>query len=201
MKNLSKLVIKTISITLASVLGAFLLTFGALALFSPITIAKLFDGLGGYSSSIRFYERHYEKTGDIDDLVLLVLKIDGDSDSELVEGYLAELIKHEDFAVFCQKEGQATSKKEFYYGKYAVALAKNAKFSDALVIADSFVNELGYTANNPFRTLLVDYGVNFSAAQLDELKNKISSYSISEEQGANRIQEDLILIEELKTQL
>ncbi len=197
---MTKLIIKTVSITLASVLGAFLLTFGALALFSPITLAKIFDGTGGYSSSIHFYERNYDKTGDVDDLALLVVKINEDVDLDLAEDYLEQLIVHEEFNSFCEKNEQPLQTKEFYYGKYAVVLAKNAKLDKAIELGDAFVQENGYTDYNPFSVLLFEYGDFLSAEQLGSIQTKIESYSLDGVQLEKRAI-DLTRIEQLKTQI
>ncbi len=167
------LIVKTVLITLASLVGVFLLTFGALALFSPITLAEVFDGTGGYSSSIRFYELQYEKTGEIDDLAILTVKINQDVDAELSEKYLEELINHPDFdSVYGD-----LSNKQFYYGKYAVALVKNDKFSYALAHADNFVKANGYTAYNPYSVILVELGGELNGDQLESIKESINNYA------------------------
>ena len=75
-KALGKLIGKTIAITLASVIGALLIAFGAAALFAPRLVADMFDDMGAYSASIHFYERNFESTKTTDDLVLLIDKID-----------------------------------------------------------------------------------------------------------------------------
>ncbi len=174
---MKELVIKTVLITLASVLGVFLLVFGALALFSPLTLAKLFDGTGGYSSSIHFYERHYDKTGDIEDLAVLALKINADIDTELAEEYFEKLVTDQSFDEFCANaEGGELSNKQFYLGKYATVLVKNSKLDKALELAKEFVNENGYTSYNPYTVLLIELGESFSADELNAIKENIKGY-------------------------
>ncbi len=177
---MTKLVLKTVAITLASVIGALALTFGALALFSPVSIAKAFDAMGGYSSAVYFYELQYNKTGSVEDLAYLTIKIDDDNDTARAEKYLAELIEHKDFSSLCQSEEQgAVSSKEFYYGEYALALAKNDKVDKAIETANAFVVTNGYTDFNPFSVLLFEYGAYLSNADLDQIKEKIQGYSLS----------------------
>ncbi len=196
---MKKLILKTALITLASILCVFLLVFGALALFSPITLANLFDRMGGYSSSIHFYESQYDKTGDIDDLSVLVLKIDHESDSELAEEYLAELVSHKDFNEFCvREEGGEISNKEFYYGKYAVALAKNSKLDKSIEVANAFVEDNGYTNYNPFSILLMEYGENLSETQLTELGGHIIKHSGD---NLDKVAQDLKHIDNLKSKI
>jgi hypothetical protein len=73
---LTKLVWKTVAITLSALLGACLITFGSLALFAPASLGNFFGGLGMYNSSIHFYEVQYGKSQSIEDLAVLVLKLD-----------------------------------------------------------------------------------------------------------------------------
>lgn len=156
---MKKLVIKTITITLASLIGALALAFGALVLFAPGYLGGVFDGAGNYSASVFFYEKQYERTGDINDLNTLVLKLDIDSDGERAEKYYSEIINHADFNGFCENnttDGNAISEKEYYYGNYALCLAKNGKFDNALDFATQSVSE-EYTAFSPMRVLIYDF--------------------------------------------
>ena len=98
---MKKLVIKTIAITIAVMLGVVVVAFGVTSLIAPKFLANIFDGVGGYSASIFFYEKQYEKTEDIYDLVLLVDKIEKEKDSVLAEEYLYKLINHEQFNEYC----------------------------------------------------------------------------------------------------
>ena len=101
---MTKLVWKTIAITLASALGALMLAFGSLALFSPITLASFFDNAGNRSVALFYYEKQYQKTGGINDLGVLALKIDDKSNSKMAEKYLADLVSHKDFDKYCKKQ-------------------------------------------------------------------------------------------------
>ncbi len=182
MKNL---VIKTVFITLASLFGLLLLVFGALALFSPVTLAEVFDVTGSYSGSILFYEKQYDKTGDIEDLAVLSIKINQEVDAELAEKYLEKLVNHENFEQFCASEdGGVLSNKQFYVGKYALALVKNGKLDKALTVAEDFVNQNGYTGFNPYSVILVEKGKGLTAQQLNAIKAKIQSYSGADKENA-----------------
>ncbi len=114
-----KLVIKTAVITLASLLVALAITFGAFALFAPRSLAGFFDGVGNYSASVFFYEKQYGNTEDFNDLVVLVDKIDDVSDGERAKKYLAILINHADFEEFCSnKKIMGIPYSEYYNGRY-----------------------------------------------------------------------------------
>ncbi len=162
---MKKLVIKTTLITLASLIGSLIIAFSAVAIFAPGFTAGIFDGVGNYSATVFFYEKQFSKTGDIDDLAVLVEKIDLDRDSARAEQYLSLMVAHADFDKFCASTSQSgqNSQAEFYYGNYAYALAINGKFSDALNVADGFVSQFSYTQNNPYAILI--YG-------LDDITNE-----------------------------
>ena len=154
---MTKLVIKTIAITLASLIGALAVTFGAMALFAPKALGDLFDGAGNYSATVFFYEKAYEKSGDINDLINLADKIDITNDLENANDCYKELVKHKDFDSYCASKGEnAQREKDYYIGNYALVLAKLNKFGEGLEIAlDSA--KTSYGAFNPIRILIYEY--------------------------------------------
>ena len=154
---MKKLVIKTTLITLASLIGAMAITFGAVALFAPGFTAGIFNGVGNYSATVFFYEKQYAKTQSVIDLMVLVDKVDYENDSVRAEKYLELLVNHKDFDKLSNVEGSTVSEKEFYVSNYALVLAKNDKFADALSVSSEFVKENGYTNYNPYRILIYDY--------------------------------------------
>lgn len=173
---MKKLVIKTICITLASLIGAFALAFGAVALFAPKWLGGFFDGVGNYSATVFFYQKQYEKTEDINDLYTLVSKINIDADAEMAENYYFELISHKDFDNLCAKidlENRAVLAKDYYFGIYCLSLAKNDKLDNALSFAKTYVDENGYTANNPFRILVMEYTANASNEEIQKIKTAL----------------------------
>lgn len=190
MSDITKLVLRTVAITMASVIGACLVVFGALTLFTPVTLARFFDGMGMEKSAVSFYEKQYNKTGDINDLSVLVMKIDGKNDSVRAEEYLAVLVLHDDFESYCdlQDAGQETSlsAKEYYSGQYAVILCKNAKVSEALDFAKGFVTENGYTDYNPYSVVLTEVGASLGEENLGKIKADISTLELSGEQASYR---------------
>ncbi len=194
---MTKLVWKTIIITLASILVACFLIFGALALFSPITLAKFFDQTGSKNIALFFYEKQYEKTEDIEDLSLVVLKIDDNDNSLKSEKFLAKLIKHADFNEFCSKQNissSALSSEEYYYGRYATVLVSNGKVDDALIASGLFVEQYSYTENNPYSVIILRFGKELETEHIQTLKTRLnellsdSNLSVDERQ---RINDDL----------
>ncbi len=171
---MKKLVIKTTLITLASILVAMGIAFGAIALFAPGFTADIFNGVGNYSASVFFYEKQYKKTGDIDDLATLVDKIDYEKENQKSEEYLSLLVNHADYESFCDlgSNGSVTTE-EYYTGNFALVLAENGKFNEALDVAKNYVLDNGYTKNNPFRILVVNFSM--TSEQKIIIKSKITS--------------------------
>lgn len=164
-------------------LGVVVVAFGVTSLIAPKFLANIFDGVGGYSASIFFYEKQYEKTEDIYDLVLLVDKIEKEKDSVLAEEYLYKLINHEQFNEYCNlSDGKGfLNTKEYYSGLYALSLCKNRTIEEAMNFASEFVAINGYTIDNPFRVLISEY-IGSGADQTltiikEKIQEKLSSFS------------------------
>lgn len=166
---MKKLVIKTTLITLASIIGALIITVSALCLFAPATMAGFFDDVGNYSASVFFYEKQYEKSGDINDLDKLLLKVYAKGDTCKVEEYSKKIIHHEDFG------GYSVDKKEYYYDCYVLSLAQNGKFDEAVGQGLGFINQYGYTPYNPLRMLLKEHLNDQMVEQKAKLKQAIES--------------------------
>jgi hypothetical protein len=178
---LNKLVGKTIAITLAVIMGVVVVAFGATALFAPKILAGIFDNMGAYSASVFFYEKNYDKTGEIEDLVLLIDKLDVDKDSQAVEQFLFELINDEEFDSYCASFGEderLVPLKDYYNGQYAVALMMNGKQSDAISFCEGVV-ALGYNEYNPYRAIVYSLAGTLTTEQLTALKGSIEGVATS----------------------
>ncbi|MBQ3492550.1 MAG: hypothetical protein IJA88_00410 [Clostridia bacterium] len=155
---MKKLVIKTICITLASLIGAMIIAASATMLFAPAWVGRQFDGAGNYSASVFFYEKQYQKTGNVYDLNTLVLKLDIKNDSVRAEKYYSEILRHKDFSKIVDgwKVSTTISANDYYNGNYVLVLAENGKFLNALSYA---VNCVGseYLKNNPMQVLIYSY--------------------------------------------
>lgn len=198
---MKKLILKTTAITLASIIGASLLVFGIFALFFPAPLARLFEGTGGYSASIHFYERQYKKTGDIEDLAEFVVKIDLEKDSDLAEEYLYEMVNHEDFSIYCAEQDQLNfsniSTIQYFTGSYASVLVKNGKFDSALDFAREFVNVNGYSVYNPYSVIIMNNGDNLNLEQLNKLKANIDSYIFKDNEYNEYADQDSQIVKQL----
>ena len=184
---MKKLVLKTVAITLASIILAFAVAFGAACIFAPKFLAKCFDGVGAYSASVFFYEKQYKKSGVIEDLAILVDNIDAENDGARAEEYLNLLVSHEWFDSFCTLQDGGTSAlistKEYYSGQYAVTLVNNQKVEDAFSFCQSFTEKNDYGKNNPYRILESEFikDKTFLAKLKEELLDCLQSVPLNNE--------------------
>ena len=178
MKNL---VIKTIVITISSVICFLTALFGVLCVFAPTSIASVFENIGCYNESLFFYELKYEQSNDIDDLIVLVDKAYGNDDNKGLEEYLGKLIWHKDFFSYCQgQDANLTAgkmpTKDYFVGYYAKVLIKNGKFESAMNMSASYVEKFGYTEFNPIRTIVNESLSVLNKDQKEQLKQTILAF-------------------------
>ena len=88
---MKKLVVGTVLLSLAFILSSMLCAFGLATIFAPGRVGVVFDGVGAYSASVFFYEKQYKKTKDIDDLYVVVRKVDVENDSVRAERLFEEI--------------------------------------------------------------------------------------------------------------
>ncbi len=195
--------LKTIAITLASILGVCLLAFGSLALFSPVTLAKFFDDAGNRKASVFFYEKQYEKTGDILDLSVLVLKIDDNKDLAHAEKYLGKLTSHLKFSELCQTQdefGGVLSSSEYYFGRYVCVLVSLGKVDKAITVSKAVVDKYGYTDYNPFTYAIVEKGKTFDLQTIELYSSAIESLNLNGLEEENK-SKDLQELNKLKNNI
>ena len=179
---MGKLVLKTVAITLAAILGVCMIIFGTLAMVAPAKIASFFDKIGWYNSSVRYYEKQYGESENIEDLAVLILKIDDERDSAKEKKYLEILLNRSDYKSYCttkdnENESLEIKTNEYYSGAYALALVRVGRFNDAVNFAYDFVRNNTYTAYNPFSTIIAELGETLSLEQLEKIKTKVLGFS------------------------
>lgn len=174
---MEKLVKKTIGITFAGIIGAMIIAFTVTAIVAPSALGKFFDGVGNYSATVLFYKNQYKKTGNVEDLAVLVAEIQQERDAKLWNESVTQLVNHKDFDEYCKSKGENEVKyKEFYLGEYAYALAIKGRFEEALAVADQFVVEYGYTLNNPFIPL-IDFAT--TQPQISGIVNSLNQLKVN----------------------
>ena len=201
------LIVKTAVITLASIVSLLAITFGALSIITPKTVADIFDNLGAKGASIFLYQMNYERTDDIQDLISIIDKAYVNEDSSDQEKYLDMLITREDFNSFCSasdrenfgKDDYDITTKEFYYGYYVRVLYKNAQFDKAIEVSNEFVSSNGYTRFNPLTTLLDEFCFKFTDEQTDKIEMAIKEARSKDNEQKEYKNNDLKYIKILNT--
>lgn len=123
----------------------------------------------------------YDKTGDIDDLLVLIDNAYGKNEKSDLQNYLSELISHKDFNRFCNAENENLAQnqmktEEYYSGFYATVLFDNGYFDNCLSFSRSYVNTMGYTEFNPFRELINSKLSSMTAEQKNQIKTVLNGY-------------------------
>ena len=195
---MKKLVIKTVVIVLSVIVCAMAITFGVLCSTNPKAIAKGFESLGNYSASKYFYEMQYNKTDDIDDLLVLIDNAYAQKDKVGMQNYLGELISHKYFNQYCNEQNEgltpsAMKSEEYYSGFYANVLYENGKFNGVLRFCSSYVNTMGYTAFNPFRSIIESKLSVLTAEQKTQIKTVLNGLlsTISDSGQISLINQDI----------
>lgn len=187
---------KTVGITLAVIFGTIAIVFGALTLFFPRAMGDLFSDMGNYSGAVWFYEKQYNASSDVGDLVVLVSKLDEVADSEKTEKYSSDLIAHKDFNVYLEGQGKtdfisSDKAKEYFYAKNAVSKTFVGKMAEAISVSKIFVEHYGYTLYNPFRIIIATCGNKISVEDLSLLKSGIEGLMITENQTVEKDIQDI----------
>ena len=115
---MKKLVIKTVFITIIVMLSVSIAVMSAICIFKPKVIAKTFDDLGKYQASQYFYEMQYNKTKDIEELIVLIDIAYKYQDNNDLISYLEKLMAHKDYKAYCQIEDSKLAPNEIKTEQY-----------------------------------------------------------------------------------
>ena len=166
---MKKLVLKTALITLCSIIALLGILYGVFALFFPKTLAKTFEALGSDNAAIRYYEKQYEKTEDLQDLITLCAKLDVYEDTERAEKYLTILVAKPGFYSTCldsDVSGQI-SNEEYFEGKWVVATYLKDGIERGIEKALYSIRNgnYRYSEYNPFHILYTDSNINWAETE------------------------------------
>ena len=155
---MTKLVVKTVLITVMAIILTLAAMYLCLALFFPKTLAKGWEAVGSYDLSVKYYEKQYEKTEDISDLSVICVKVNAEKDAARAVKYLALITSDTKFLEFCAAEENTAidygfTAYEFYYGKYAVATYYQDGITAAVNVAN-IATQHEYTEHNAFYVIL-----------------------------------------------
>ncbi len=179
-ENMKKLVLKTAGITLATIIILLAITYGVLALAFPGTLGDFFYDTGSYTVGIKYYEREYEKSEDLEDLYNLCVKLNVKEDASKTSTYTKKLMDNENFDTFCQKkDGEVSSvitTREYIEGKYLCAVYKLKVMSEVITEGKNVIEASGYTKHSCFSTLISTYGSSFTKTDIELLTTALSPY-------------------------
>lgn len=208
---MKKLILKTTLFTFCGVLLLISLIYGIVALASPISLAKMFDGVGNYSISMHYYEKNYEKNKNLGNLYTICSKVDEKSDSVRAEKYLAIFTADENFTNFCKQKDTTQSASlvrsdDIFYGKYVVSIfySKSQDVNMQLALEKSIQRVLNtdYREYNPFNFLLVYCANDLNLNALIEIQCSIESiYNYLSGEGQVFANADLEVVEQLISNL
>lgn len=196
---LKKLIIKTAAITLAVIVAAAFAVYGALAAFSPKTLAEFYDKAGNAGLAREFYARNYDKTGDINDLYVVCVKADEKGDAARAAKYLGLITKREDFNEFCDKKDAGYTVKIstalFLQGKCVAAEYYYSGVDKAVEQAVSF-NKGGYAENNAFTLFISSCVKDFSATDRAAVKSALESVktALTDAEDVARAESDIAAV-------
>lgn len=166
---MKKLVLKTTFITVISLIAILGVVFLSFSIFAPKQVAGFFEFFNNPYLAVRFYEKHYENTKDINDLYVVVTKVNSQTQAQEAERYIGYFVEHEEFDSFCEQVDQKTTSayttKEYVFGKLVEATYINSGIEKALAKAGELAIKYGYTIANPFYILYTSQAESLSKAE------------------------------------
>ncbi len=145
-----KLIIKTIAFSLGILIALASLFYLVLALSSPKTLGDFYFRTGSEKLAIKYYEKAYEKSDDIDDLSVLVERSIVLKKHEQVKKYGFELINSTNYGEFAKTKGDGYD----YYvvGSISKSLYILGEKNSAIDVAFNLTAD--YLEINPIRVLI-----------------------------------------------
>lgn len=169
--NYKKLIFNWCLITICGLLIITILTFSALCLFSPLSMARFCSNLGFEKLETNFYLKDYNKNGNINSLYKVVINSYNLKNYEYVETYFEVLEKNERYDEFIDYVNNQNLKVEatnlnksallnednYLKNRYVLALINNGKMEKAYDYAfKNFENYANYTLTNGGTYLFYD---------------------------------------------
>lgn len=191
---MKKLVIKVVLISLVAIIAIASITYLMLSIFSPITLAKLYGNVGGYKIATGYAEKQYEKTGNIEDIVLAADYAYKTEDDETVikctelalndSGYAEYRLENEDRVLILLSH--------YIKAKYAIA-------GGEIATEQAFKYLVGYKSNNVVETLIVAAYENGDMHTLAIVLTKLEAIDVTKLSSAEAavLYNDLIIVKNI----
>lgn len=145
---LTKTILKSIVVTLASIVMLLVMGFAVLSLAFPLTLSRVSASLGLYGVATHYAGMEYERSKDISDLAAATQYAIFAEDDRLIESYGDQLIEHPDFYAYCPTESMEKGDyQQYIFGRLACAKYNLGDKERAVSLVFS-VNEDAFPANN-----------------------------------------------------
>ncbi len=181
---MKKLIIKTSAISLALILIVGFAFYGLLGLMYPSSIASLAFRVNNKSVCLKYSEKQYEKTNDIEDLALLIERAIWAKDYERTIKYSSQLLNSKDFEEYASDK---SGYQAYIACSYVEALYLSDEKEKSIEIAFSYYN--GNSELNPVRVLVLSSKNDLET--LNKILKKLNSLE-------NKTQETINLINQIK---
>lgn len=145
-----KIIVKTIAFSLSLVLAFTGLIYLILATLAPSALASLYFRIDAKELTLKYSEKAYEKSNDIDDLSTLVERSIVFEDGNVVIKRATELINRQDYEEYAKTQSSAYN----YYviGSLCKYLYEGGQTQVAISTALSYTSD--YTTVNPIRVMI-----------------------------------------------
>lgn len=182
-RELRKTVLKSALCCFAAIIATFLLVFGVLALFSPVTLARGAKSMGLEKVAVSYYKSAYDKSGDFTVLSELIDVSDNLDDNGVLSSYGLKFISSEEFSKYCEESDKekdgGVSSYDYYCHVVVEALYKNGDKKTSAETSVKFTYE--YTNTSPLKTAIMlaaknndDEYADFIVAAYSEREHEIS---------------------------
>ncbi len=183
------LIVKTVAITLSILIVATSAFYLVLSCFFPKTLGDVYFQTQSADLSIKYSEKAYKKSGDINDLATLVERciVFGDGDKTLTYG--VKLINDDEYQTYLAEKGDGYH----YYLISSICQIQYEKGDEQVALETAFSNTGEYLPYNPIHKLIL------LSAQSNDVDSLITIKShLQQKQPKNQlIDEHLSLIEQL----
>ena len=150
---MKKFLLKVTGITLLSILALACIAYAALLIFTPVTLAKFYDGVGNYDKALVHAYEQYKRSEDLSDLDAACRYALKTGDKDKIGKYLEMLVDREDFYSYCLSDPELGAEYyDFICVKYVAALYDGGN-ENAAALANGLTKT--YTATCPLRSIAV----------------------------------------------
>lgn len=194
---MKKIIVKTSLITFLALIVLTLIAYFVVGGVKPKILADFYYQVGYYQTAEKYYERQYDKTGDVQDLYNIVVALDQEYQGQKTYNYAVELLNHQDFESFCQSikvQYTKLSTEQYVINKGAVGLS-NVDFNGAMDFCFEKTKVLGYTEFNAYRAVIASK-TELTVEQKSAVKDSLNSLAqhIDNAEQLNNLNQDLELI-------